>query len=69
MKPRVIMLENVEEFKTWGPLNRRHHPIKAKQDKTFERFVQQLRELGYEVELRELIAADYAQTILYDRAV
>lgn len=59
MKPRVIMLENVEEFKTWGPLNRRHHPIKAKQDKTFERFVQQLRELGYEVELRELIAADY----------
>lgn len=59
VRPRVIMLENVEEFKTWGPLNRRHHPIKAKQGKTFERFVQQLRELGYEVEFRELIAADY----------
>ena len=59
VRPRAIMLENVEEFKTWGPLNRRHHPIKTKQGKTFERFVQQLRDLGYEVEFRELIAADY----------
>lgn len=59
VRPRIIMLENVEEFKTWGPLNRRHHPIRAKKGKTFERFVQQLRNLGYEVEFRELIAADY----------
>ena len=29
VRPRVIMLENVEEFKTWGPLNRGHHPIKT----------------------------------------
>lgn len=42
VRPRVIMLENVEEFKTWGPLNRGHHPIKAKQGKTFGKFVQQL---------------------------
>ena len=67
MKPRVIMLENVEEFKTWGPLNRRHHPIKRKQGKTFERFVQQLRELGYEVEFRELIAADYGAPTMRKR--
>lgn len=59
VRPRVIMLENVEEFKTWGPLNRRHHPIKSKQGKTFEKFVQQLTDLGYEVEFKELIAADY----------
>ena len=50
------MLENVEEFKTWGPLNRRKHPIKSKQGKTFEKFVQQLTELGYEVQFRELIS-------------
>ena len=67
VKPRVIMLENVEEFKTWGPLNRRHHPIKAKQGKTFERFVQQLRGLGYEVEFRELIAADYGAPTMRKR--
>lgn len=59
VRPRVIMLENVEEFKTWGPLNRGHHPIKNKQGKTFEKFVQQLMDLGYEVQYRELIAADY----------
>lgn len=59
VRPRVIMLENVEEFKTWGPLNRRHRPIKAKQGVTFNKFVQQLQDLGYEVEFNELIAADY----------
>ena len=46
VRPRVIMLENVEEFKTWGPLNRRKHPIKAKQGFTFRKFVRQLEELG-----------------------
>lgn len=61
------MLENVEEFKTWGPLNRRHHPIKRKQGKTFERFVQQLRDLGYKVEFRELIAADYGAPTMRKR--
>ncbi len=59
VRPRVIMLENVEEFKTWGPLNRGHHPIKSKQGKTFEKFVQQLTDLGYDVQFRELVAADY----------
>ena len=59
VRPRVIMLENVEEFKTWGPLNRSHRPIKAKQGKTFEKFVTQLKNLGYEVEFKELVAADY----------
>ena len=67
VRPKVIMLENVEEFKTWGPLNRRHHPIKSKQGKTFERFVQQLRDLGYEVEFRELIAADYGAPTMRKR--
>lgn len=59
VRPRVIMLENVEEFKTWGPLNRSHRPIKAKQGVTFKKFASQLEALGYRVEYRELIAADY----------
>ena len=67
IRPRVIMLENVEEFKTWGPLNRRHHPIKSKQGKTFERFVQQLTYLGYKVEFRELVAADYGAPTMRKR--
>lgn len=67
VRPRVIMLENVEEFKTWGPLNRGHHPIKSKQGKTFEKFVQQLTDLGYEVQHRELIAADYGAPTIRKR--
>ena len=67
VRPRVIMLENVEEFKTWGPLNRRHHPIKSKQGKTFEKYVQQLTDLGYKVEFRELIAADYGAPTMRKR--
>lgn len=67
VRPRVIMLENVEEFKTWGPLNRGHHPIKAKQGKTFEKFVQQLNDLGYTLEFKELIAADYGAPTMRKR--
>lgn len=67
VRPRVIMLENVEEFKTWGPLNRGHHPIKSKQGKTFEKFVQQLIDLGYEVQFRELVAADYGAPTMRKR--
>ena len=67
VRPRVIMLENVEEFKKWGPLNRRHHPIKSKQGKTFERFVQQLTDLGYKVDFRELVAADYGAPTMRKR--
>lgn len=69
VRPRVIMLENVEEFKTWGPLNRGHRPIKAKQGVTFRRFVQQLEDLGYEVQFRELVAADYGTPTMRKRLI
>lgn len=58
VRPRVIILENVEEFQTWGPV-RRSRPVKAKAGQTFRRFVSQLEALGYAVEWRELVAADY----------
>lgn len=67
VRPDVIMLENVEEFKTWGPLNRRHHPIKSKQGQTFKKFVGQLEALGYTVEYRELVAADYGAPTMRKR--
>lgn len=67
VRPEVIMLENVEEFKTWGPLNRRHRPIKAKQGVTFRKFIHQLEGLGYAVEYRELVAADYGAPTMRKR--
>lgn len=67
VRPRVIMLENVEEFKTWGPLNREHRPIKKKQGVTYRKFVKQLQDLGYEVQTRELVAADYGAPTMRKR--
>lgn len=67
VRPRVIMLENVEEFKTWGPLNRGRRPIKAKQGVTFQKFVDQLNELEYEVQFRELVAADFGAPTMRKR--
>lgn len=67
VRPRVIMLENVEEFKTWGPLNRNHRPIKNKQGVTFRKFISQLEDLGYKVEYRELVAADYGAPTMRKR--
>lgn len=57
VRPRVIMLENVEEFQTWGPV-RKGKPVKKLAGTTFRKFISQLRDLGYAVEYRELVAAD-----------
>lgn len=58
VRPRVIILENVEEFTTWGPV-RKGKPVKSKQGQTFQKWLDQLEDLGYTVEHRELVAADY----------
>lgn len=54
--PRVIMLENVEEFQTWGPV-RKGRPVKSKAGQTFRQWLSQLEALGYAVEWRELVDA------------
>lgn len=58
VRPRVIMLENVEEFQTWGPV-RKGKPVKKLTGQTFHKWLSQLKNLGYAVEWRELVAADY----------
>ena len=58
VRPQVIILENVEEFQTWGPV-RRGKPVKSKAGKTFRKFIDQLQAIGYDAEWRELVAADY----------
>ena len=58
VRPRVIMLENVEEFQTWGPV-RKGKPVKKKAGQTFRQWKRQLSDLGYVIEHRELVAADY----------
>lgn len=58
VRPRVIILENVEEFQTWGPV-RHGKPIKARSGETFRQWLSQLKALGYATDHRELVAADY----------
>ena len=60
VRPAVIVLENVEEFQTWGPVLRdTGRPCPDRKGQTFRRFVGKLRRLGYVVEHRELRACDY----------
>ena len=56
--PRVIILENVEEFMTWGPI-KDGRPIEKKKGKTFNSFVRTLKKHGYEVDWKVLKASDY----------
>lgn len=67
VKPRVIVLENVEEFQTWGPLGPDGRPCPARRGLTFRRFVGRLRNLGYQVEWRELRACDYGAPTIRKR--
>lgn len=57
--PVLITLENVEEFLTWGPLDRGGQPIKAQAGQTFRAWARRLRRLGYTVAWRLLRACDY----------
>lgn len=65
--PKVIMMENVPEFQTWGPLDEEGQPIKAFAGETFEQFKAALREMGYRVEHRELTACDYGAPTIRKR--
>lgn len=39
VRPRCIMLENVPEIQTWGPLGANNKPIKERSGETFEGFI------------------------------
>lgn len=59
VKPRVIMLENVEEFEDWGPLLNDGRPCPDRRGTTFRLWINHLRAAGYAVEWRQLRACDF----------
>lgn len=67
VRPRVIMLENVEEFLTWGDLGPDGRPDPDHRGKTFQLWVHRLRRAGYRVEWRELRACDYGAPTIRKR--
>ncbi|MEE3098180.1 MAG: DNA cytosine methyltransferase, partial [Pseudomonadota bacterium] len=66
-RPRVVMLENVEEFRTWGPLDADGRPCETRQGQTFQQWVREIRRLGYRIEWRELRACDYGAPTIRKR--
>ncbi|WP_226576493.1 DNA cytosine methyltransferase [Acuticoccus sediminis] len=70
-RPRVIILENVEEFRDWGPLVERapgvFTPCPDRRGETFARWSGELKRLGYKVEWRELRACDYGAPTIRKR--
>jgi DNA (cytosine-5)-methyltransferase 1 len=69
LKPRVLFMENVEEVKDWGPLDKRGRIIESKRGKSWRRLLARLRNLGYAVEYRELRASPYGAPTLRKRLI
>ncbi|MCV0428347.1 MAG: DNA cytosine methyltransferase [Roseibium sp.] len=70
-RPRVIILENVVEFLTWGPVvqdeNGKFRPCKKRAGQTFKKWVGELKRLGYKLEWKELYACDYGAPTIRKR--
>lgn len=67
VRPRVIALENVEEFQDWGPLLDNNKPCPARKGLTFRRFIKEFEKLGYQVDWKELRACDYGAPTIRKR--
>ncbi|HEV8247528.1 MAG TPA: DNA cytosine methyltransferase [Polyangiaceae bacterium] len=59
VRPEVIMLENVQEFRGWGPLGADGKPNKQRMGETFRAWKRALERLGYAVDHRVLDASLY----------
>jgi len=59
VRPRVIALENVEEFQTWGPLDADGLPIPERAGEDFRAWCGKLSDLGYTLDMKSMVAADY----------
>jgi site-specific DNA-cytosine methylase len=67
VRPRVIFLENVEEFQTWGPLGPDDRPCPQRKGRTFQRWKRSLENLGYTVDFREDRACDFGAPTIRKR--
>ncbi|MGJ0236942.1 DNA cytosine methyltransferase [Novosphingobium fluoreni] len=67
VRPDLILLENVEEFQTWGPLCDQGYPIKDRAGETFKYWCAQLRKAGYKLQFKELRACDYGAPTIRKR--
>lgn len=59
LRPKVVLVENVREMLTWGPLGSDGKPLKSRRGETWAAWVNALRSVGYTVGHRLVNAADY----------
>ncbi len=59
LRVKNILIENVREFKNWGPLGVNKRPLKRKKGELFKAFIYSLKAMGYNVDYKVLNAADY----------
>lgn len=67
VNPRIIALENVEEWKDWCDLDPDGEPIAAQKGETFQKFVRELERIGYVVQYRIQRACDYGAPTIRKR--
>lgn len=67
LRPSVILVENVPEFETWGPIGANGRPLESRKGETFRAWLGLLHALGYCVDYRRLVAADYGDPTTRER--
>ena len=67
LRPNTILVENVPEFTTWGPLGTNNRPLKSRKGETFNAWLNMLCSLGYSVDYRTLVAANYGDPTTRER--
>jgi DNA (cytosine-5)-methyltransferase 1 len=54
-----LIIENVPEFRNWGPLGVNGKPLKSRKGETYRAYLEAIRACGYKVEERIICCADY----------
>lgn len=56
---RTVLIENVPEFRDWGPVDANDQPVREMKGIFFEAWTEAIKKCGYKLEYRILNAADY----------
>jgi DNA (cytosine-5)-methyltransferase 1 len=67
LRVSTFLIENVREFRSWGPLNAQNRPIKNRRGEIYRAFIETLKSLGYYVEERIVNAADHGDPTTRER--
>jgi DNA (cytosine-5)-methyltransferase 1 len=59
LNPDYLQIENVEEFMSWGKMDKAGKPISKDKGKDYRRWVNQVKSCGYDFDFRILNAADF----------